>query len=61
MYFDRDIAKQVVTGCLEEGLLVNKLKNNALRFMPPLIIGRDDVDKAIDILDRVLSGICSVQ
>ncbi|MDD4873930.1 MAG: acetylornithine transaminase [Dehalococcoidales bacterium] len=61
MYLNKDIAKQLVLDCLEEGLLVNKLKNNALRFMPPLIIGRDDVDKALDILDKALSDICLVQ
>jgi 4-aminobutyrate aminotransferase-like enzyme len=42
---------------LENGLLVNRLKPSALRFMPPLIIGRDEVDEAINILDRVLAAI----
>jgi acetylornithine/N-succinyldiaminopimelate aminotransferase len=45
--------------CLDSGLLVNKLKDNALRFMPPLIIGKEEVDTALDILDSVLSGIGS--
>jgi acetylornithine/N-succinyldiaminopimelate aminotransferase len=40
--------------CLEEGLLLNKVGDITLRFMPPLIIGRDDIDKALDILDKVL-------
>jgi len=29
--------------------------------MPPLVIGRDEVDKAIDILDAVLTDICSAR
>jgi 4-aminobutyrate aminotransferase-like enzyme len=39
--------------------LVNKLKDNALRFMPPLIIGKDEVDEALGILDKALSNISS--
>ena len=55
--FDREIAADVLGACLENGLLVNRLKPSALRFMPPLIIGRDEVDEAINILDRVLAAI----
>ena len=57
--FNSDIAGAVVMACLERGLLVNRLKPNALRFMPPLIIGRDEVDKAVGILERALAGITS--
>jgi acetylornithine/N-succinyldiaminopimelate aminotransferase len=59
MEFSRDIARSVVMACLDSGLLVNKLKDNALRFMPPLIIGKAEVDTALDILDGVLSSIGS--
>ena len=51
-------AMPVVMNCLENGLLVNKIGDSIIRFMPPLIIGRDDIDKAIDILDSALSDIC---
>jgi 4-aminobutyrate aminotransferase-like enzyme len=43
--------------CLARGLLVNRLKPNALRFMPPLIIGEGEVDEALAILDKTLSNI----
>jgi predicted acetylornithine/succinylornithine family transaminase len=56
--FDSKIASQVVMACLENGLLLNKVGDTIIRFMPPLIIGRDDIDKALDILDAVLSDIC---
>jgi acetylornithine/N-succinyldiaminopimelate aminotransferase len=46
-----------VMDCLKKGLLVNQLKTNAIRFMPPLIIGNGDVDEALGILDAVLSGV----
>ena len=59
MEFDSDIAQPLVMACLERGLLVNKLKPNALRFMPPLIIGKSEVDEALGILDSALSSAIS--
>jgi acetylornithine/succinyldiaminopimelate/putrescine aminotransferase len=53
--FSREIAGLLLTECLGRGLLVNRLKPDTLRFMPPLIIGNEDVDKAIRILDEALS------
>jgi len=56
MEFSSDIAQSVVMACLDNGLLVNRLKPNALRFMPPLIISESDVDEAVGILDRALTS-----
>lgn len=57
--FDKELAKQVVNACIEKGLLVNRLKPNAIRLIPPLVIGNKEVDEAIGILDKVFSGITS--
>ena len=57
MEFSSDIAQSVLMTCLDGGLLVNRLKPNAVRFMPPLIIGNEEVDEALGILDRALSSI----
>ena len=59
MEFNSDIAETLMLTCLENGLLVNKLKDNALRFMPPLIINKDEVNEALGILDKALSGVRS--
>lgn len=53
--FASNIAEEVVSACLKEGLMVNLVKPNAIRFMPPLIITEKDVDEAVKILDIVLS------
>jgi predicted acetylornithine/succinylornithine family transaminase len=53
--FHQDVAEEVVQKCLEEGLLLNRVKPNALRFMPPLIITEQDVDEAMGILEKVLA------
>jgi len=57
MEFSSDIAAPALTACLDRGLLVNRVKPNALRFMPPLIIGNEEVDEALDILDNALSNV----
>jgi len=57
MEFSQDIAQSVLMACLDKGLLVNRLKPNTLRFMPPLNISDSEVDEAIDILDNTLSSI----
>lgn len=55
--FNGEIGQDVLMSCLENGLLVNRVKPNAIRLMPPLIISEKDVDKAVGILDKVLAGI----
>lgn len=57
MQFNKDIADGVVMACLQKGLLVNRVKPNALRFIPPLIIGEKEVDRAMEILQEVLAEI----
>jgi acetylornithine/N-succinyldiaminopimelate aminotransferase len=57
MEFNSDIAQDVLMACLKGGLLINKLKPDAIRMIPPLIIDNKDVDAAIGILDDVLSGV----
>ncbi len=52
--FAREISSEVVQACVERGLLLNPVKPNAIRFMPPLITQRSDVDTAISILQDAL-------
>jgi acetylornithine/N-succinyldiaminopimelate aminotransferase len=53
--FTDNTAEDVVLACLKEGLLVNAVKPNVLRFIPPLIITEEDVDEALLILEKVLA------
>jgi len=55
--FDRDIGQDMLNACLKNGMLVNCVKPNALRFMPPLIIGNNEVDQALGILNKSLSTV----
>jgi 4-aminobutyrate aminotransferase-like enzyme len=42
---------------MEHGLLLNPVKPNTIRFMPPLTIAKKDIDSAIGILDKVLAKV----
>jgi acetylornithine/N-succinyldiaminopimelate aminotransferase len=53
--FTDNIADEMTLACLKEGLLVNPVKPDMLRFMPPLIITEKDVDEALGILEIVFS------
>lgn len=53
--FNHEISAEVVDLCLEQGLLLNPVKPNIIRFMPPLIIQEEEVDEAVNILERTLT------
>ena len=55
MQFDDTIAPKLVAACNLEGLLLNPVRPDAIRFMPPLIISEADVDEAMEKLDRGLA------
>lgn len=46
----------IVAACQEKGLLINCTGGKTLRFVPPLIISKKDVDEAVSILDAALEG-----
>ena len=45
----------LVNKCIENGMLVLSAGGNVLRLLPPLVITKADADKAVAILDKVLS------
>jgi len=48
----------LVIKAMERGLLMNCTVGNVLRFVPPLIVNRAEIDEAMTILDEVLSTAC---
>lgn len=46
--------KQVVLDCMAEGLLLNCTHDVVLRFLPPFIVGKREIDQAIKILTKGL-------
>ena len=47
-------AKEIMNRCMKKGLLVIGAGTHVMRFVPPLIISKGDIDRAINIIDEVL-------
>ncbi len=46
--------KDIVEFCIAKGLLINCTQGNVLRFLPPFVITKKDIDKAIKILEDAI-------
>ena len=49
-------AKAVIESCMNRGLLLIGAGTHVIRFVPPLIVSPAEIDKAVDILEEVLSS-----
>jgi acetylornithine/N-succinyldiaminopimelate aminotransferase len=47
--------KDIIADCINSGLILISAGTNIIRFVPPLVISNEDVDKMIVILEGVLS------
>ena len=47
----------IVSTCMERGFLVNCVQERVLRFVPPLIIGKEEIDLLINCLDEIFKEI----
>ncbi|MEW6300471.1 MAG: acetylornithine transaminase [Thermodesulfobacteriota bacterium] len=45
----------IVDACLKEGLLINCTAGKVLRFLPPLIVTKAEVDEGLGVLEKVLA------
>ena len=48
--FEEPVAKAVAAACLENGLIANAIGENIIRFLPPLVVTKEEVDQAVGIL-----------
>lgn len=47
----------IVDACEKRGLLLNCAAGSVLRFVPPLVVTKDDIDQAMDILAGVFAEV----
>jgi len=47
--------KEIVDKCLQNGLRINCTNDTVLRFMPPMIATQEHINKAVSILESVLT------
>ncbi len=52
MELDRPCA-QIVDACMHEGILINCAHDTVLRFLPPLIVTRQEIDVLLAALDKI--------
>jgi predicted acetylornithine/succinylornithine family transaminase len=53
MELDREGA-EIVNSCTEKGFLINCTNETVLRFVPPLIVGKKEIDLLVEALDGIL-------
>ncbi len=46
--------RDIVNACLDEGAIINCTAGNVLRFVPPLIVTKDEIDALTETLKKVL-------
>ncbi len=49
--------KDIVSFCMDKGLIINCTQDTVLRILPPFIITKKDIDFAVKILDEAFSKI----
>ncbi|MGD9927679.1 MAG: aspartate aminotransferase family protein [Sphaerochaeta sp.] len=47
--------RQVVDACFAKGVLVASAGSDVLRFVPPLVVGKKDIDAALSVVDEALA------
>jgi len=47
--------EEIVKKCLEEGFLINCTSKKVLRFLPPLIVEKREIDYLIAVLDKIFT------
>ncbi|MEX1022817.1 MAG: aspartate aminotransferase family protein [Dehalococcoidia bacterium] len=57
LVFHQDIAAEVAARALGEGLILNAVRPNAIRFIPPLTVTEAEIDEAASILERAIAEV----
>jgi len=57
LVFHDEIAGDVVGKALQAGLILNAVRPNAVRFMPPLNVTAEEIDQAATILEGVIAEV----
>jgi 4-aminobutyrate aminotransferase len=53
---DADLRDRVEMACFERGLIILGAGANTIRWSPPLILSKDNVDVALEIFDEAITA-----
>jgi acetylornithine aminotransferase len=51
----------LVKQCMQKGFLINCIQDRILRFIPPLIISKEEIDQLVECLDGILTDAASLE
>ena len=51
----KEISGTIVSAALQKGLLINAVRPNMIRFMPPLNVSKGEIDEAVEILEQIFT------
>jgi 4-aminobutyrate aminotransferase len=54
-----DLRDRIETACFERGLIILGAGANTIRWSPPLILSRENVDVALEIFDEAIAASCA--
>ena len=54
--FSSDIGERVTNMALENGLIVNNVRPNAVRITPPLTVSEEELEQGLAVLEHVIEG-----
>jgi acetylornithine/N-succinyldiaminopimelate aminotransferase len=58
-FYDSSLASGIFDACLKDGLIANVTNGNIVRFLPPLVINENELNKGIDIFENALKRIAA--
>ena len=51
---DPETTRKIINKCCEKGLIIGAVSGNVIRVAPPLVIGMEEADESLDIMEKVL-------
>ena len=53
--FDKPVAKTISTEGFKHGVIMNSIGDSIIRLVPPLIIKKEDIDFAVDVIKKIMN------
>jgi predicted acetylornithine/succinylornithine family transaminase len=54
--FSGDIGERITSEALRAGLIVNNVRPNAVRIVPPLTVTEDELEQGLTVLEHIIDG-----
>lgn len=55
--FSEPLALKVAVSCLHKGVLVNNVRPDAIRLLPPLVVGKPEIERLVEVLAHAVKEV----